>query len=55
MNDNENHYKAPIVWAVIGMSWGALSYAYAGSIIGTTLGKTKMKANLDFARELSVI
>ena len=39
MIDNKSHYNASIVWAIIGMSWGAISYSYAGSIIGTTLGE----------------
>lgn len=41
MEDMENRhpYQGNIIWAVVRISWGAMSYSYAGSIIGTTLGK----------------
>jgi len=38
LEDKKNHFQKTIVWTVIGISWGAASYSYAGSIIGTTLG-----------------
>ena len=40
MDDERSHYKAKMVLAVIGISLGAVSYAYAGSIVGTTLGQS---------------
>lgn len=39
ISERKNHYKAHTVWVVFGVSWGAVSYAYAGSVIGTTLGE----------------
>jgi hypothetical protein len=36
------HYNQTVVWTIVGMSWGFFSYAYAGSIIGTTLGKLNL-------------
>lgn len=36
---NKRHYKANTVLIVAGISWGAISFAYAGSVIGTTLGE----------------
>jgi hypothetical protein len=38
--NEKNHYKWSTIWIVVGISIGAQSYAYAGSIIGTTLGKS---------------
>ncbi|KAI9743673.1 MAG: hypothetical protein M1818_002989 [Claussenomyces sp. TS43310] len=43
ITDEKRHYKASIVWTVAGISWGAISYAYAGSIIGTTLDAHMLK------------
>jgi MFS family permease len=36
------HYNQSVVWTIVGMSWGFFSYAYAGSIIGTTLGNQSL-------------
>jgi MFS family permease len=39
MDDKRCHYSTKMVLAVSGISMGAVSYAYAGSIVGTTLGQ----------------
>jgi hypothetical protein len=31
-------YQPRLLWAVAGISWGAISYAYVASVISTTLG-----------------
>jgi hypothetical protein len=36
---SKTHYAPALVWAIIGISWSAITYSYAGSIIGTTLGQ----------------
>jgi len=42
LSDGKRHYNASLVWTVVGMSLGAMSYAYAGAIIGTTLGEVTL-------------
>lgn len=32
-------YDNRVVAIVVGISWGAVAFAYAGSVIGTTLGQ----------------
>ncbi|EXJ90151.1 hypothetical protein A1O3_03220 [Capronia epimyces CBS 606.96] len=39
MDDKQSHYSTKMVLAVTGISMGAISYSYAGSIVGTTLGQ----------------
>ncbi|OCK75229.1 MFS transporter [Lepidopterella palustris CBS 459.81] len=39
IDGGKRHFQGAIVWTVIGIAWGAISYSYAGSIIGTTLGQ----------------
>lgn len=36
--ESKHHFQARLVWTVAGIAWGAISYAYVASIIGTTLG-----------------
>ncbi|KAL4860855.1 general substrate transporter [Aspergillus spectabilis] len=38
-DDGGRHYNLTTIWKVCGIAWGAISYAYAASIIGTTLGQ----------------
>ncbi|KAF2494373.1 MFS transporter [Lophium mytilinum] len=38
-DNTKTHHQAALVWAIVGISWGAITYSYAGSIIGTTLGQ----------------
>jgi hypothetical protein len=40
VNDGERHYRLSTILVVAGIAWGAISYSYAASIIGTTLGIT---------------
>lgn len=44
ITDNKRHFKANTVFIISGISFGAVSYAYAGSIIGTTLGQPSFYA-----------
>lgn len=37
--DDKRYYQLPMVWPVIGIAWVTMTYAYTGSIIGTTLGE----------------
>ncbi|KAL6231990.1 general substrate transporter [Aspergillus navahoensis] len=39
LGDDGRHYQMTMIWIVCGISWGAISYSYAASIIGTTLGQ----------------
>lgn len=38
LNDGKPQYSKRLTWVIIRIAWGAMSYAYSGSIIGTTLG-----------------
>lgn len=38
VNDGVRHYQMSTIWTVAGIAWGAISYSYSASIIGTTLG-----------------
>lgn len=44
ITDNKRHFKASTVFIVSGISFGAVSFAYAGSVIGTTLGQPSFYA-----------
>jgi MFS family permease len=46
MDDKRCHYSTKMVLAVSGISMGAVSYAYAGSIVGTTLGRSLQSSRL---------
>lgn len=39
MVDNKRHYNSRIVLIICGISWAAIGYSYAGSVIATTLGQ----------------
>lgn len=39
MVDNKRHYNSRVVLIVCGISWAAIGYSYAGSVIATTLGQ----------------
>jgi hypothetical protein len=41
ISDGARHYQMSTIWIVAGIGWGAISYSYSASIIGTTLGKSK--------------
>lgn len=38
MDDTKHHFNTKMVLTVCGISCGAISYSYAGSVVGTTLG-----------------
>ena len=39
ISDTRTHYDSKVVWTVLRISLGAISFGYTGSIIGTTLGR----------------
>lgn len=39
MSADKRPYDNRVVAIVVGISWGAVAFAYAGSVIGTTLGQ----------------
>ncbi|KAE8331438.1 general substrate transporter [Aspergillus sergii] len=53
INDGVRHYQISTIWTVTGIAWGAISYAYSASIIGTTLGQPSFLTYMELTAENS--